>query len=99
MDSKRGPQGGYRLAREASEVTLGDIVRAVEGPVILGDPNELAPQRRPGKATRRVTDSIFKDLSERVEACLEALSLADLCARAEQLGLQRPDAQRYVYVI
>jgi Rrf2 family protein len=99
VDSKRGPQGGYRLAREASEVTLGDIVRAVEGPVILGDPNELAPQRRSGQATRRVTDSIFKDLSERVEACLDALTLADVCERAERLGLQRPGAQRYVYVI
>jgi Rrf2 family protein len=99
VDSKRGPQGGYRLARDASEVSLGDIVRAVEGPVILGDPDEMAPHRRSGQDTRRATDSIFKDLSARVEACLDEVSLADVCVRGERLGLQRPGAQRYVYVI
>jgi Rrf2 family iron-sulfur cluster assembly transcriptional regulator len=99
VDSKRGPQGGYRLARESSKVTLGDIVRAVEGPVILGDPNEIAPHRRSGQDTRRVADAIFADLSVRVEACLDELSLADICLRAERLGLQPPGAQRYVYVI
>ncbi|MBN1605035.1 MAG: Rrf2 family transcriptional regulator [Polyangiaceae bacterium] len=99
VESKRGPQGGYRLARDASDVSLGDIVRAVEGPVILGDLEEMAPQRRSGQDTRRVTESIFKDLSVRVEACLDELSIAELCERGERLGLQRPGAQRYVYVI
>lgn len=99
VDSKRGPQGGYRLARDASQVSLGDIVRAVEGPVMLGDPNETAPRRRLAQDTRRVTESVFQDLSMRVEGCLDAMSLADLCSRAERLGLQRPGAQRYVYVI
>ncbi len=32
VGSKRGPQGGYSLARRASEIRLGDVVRALEGP-------------------------------------------------------------------
>jgi Rrf2 family iron-sulfur cluster assembly transcriptional regulator len=99
VESKRGPQGGYRLARDADKVTLADIVRAVEGPIVLGDPAETAPRRRSGQDTRRVTDAVFQDLSRRVEACLNELSLAELCSRAERLGLQRPGSQRYVYVI
>ncbi len=32
--SQRGPEGGYWLARPAEEVTLADIIRAVEGPLV-----------------------------------------------------------------
>ncbi len=32
LESVRGPRGGFRLARPASEITVGDIFRALEGP-------------------------------------------------------------------
>src|SRR6186997_3338072 len=35
--SKRGVGGGYVLAREPSQITLGEIVSAVDGPIVLGD--------------------------------------------------------------
>ena len=35
--SKRGVGGGYVLARDPAEITLGDIVSAVDGPITLGD--------------------------------------------------------------
>ena len=35
--SKRGVGGGYVLAREPGEITLGDIVSAVDGPIAVGD--------------------------------------------------------------
>src|SRR5438309_4261159 len=35
--SKRGVGGGYVLARPADEITLGQIVSAVEGPIVAGD--------------------------------------------------------------
>ena len=37
VGSKRGPQGGYRLARAADDIRVGDVVRALEGPIILGE--------------------------------------------------------------
>jgi len=33
--STRGPRGGYLLAREASGISFGEIVRALEGPIAL----------------------------------------------------------------
>jgi Rrf2 family protein len=33
VSTRRGPDGGYWLSRPASEVTLGEIIRAVEGPL------------------------------------------------------------------
>src|SRR5207248_10293936 len=35
--SKRGVGGGYVLARPPTEITLGQIVSAVEGPIVVGD--------------------------------------------------------------
>lgn len=37
VQSHRGVQGGYRLAREASHVSVADVIEAVEGPVALTD--------------------------------------------------------------
>jgi Rrf2 family protein len=104
VGSKRGPQGGYSLARRAAEIRLGDVVRALEGPIMLG---ERAITRREGETGRRaqaadaraVSEAVFRDLSSKVEACFDGVSIADICARADQLGLERPGAQRYVYVI
>jgi Rrf2 family transcriptional regulator, iron-sulfur cluster assembly transcription factor len=106
VGSKRGPQGGYSLARRANEIRLGDVVRALEGPIMLGerasgarrDGSESPRRTRAGDA-RFVTEAVFKELSARVEACFDSMTVADICARADQLGLGRPGAQRNVYVI
>lgn|SRR5690606_14494724 len=99
VGSKRGPQGGYSLARRPVEIRLGDVIRALEGPIALGE--REGGHRRPGTAgeARRVTESVFRDLSSRVEACFDGVTIADVCARAEELGLRRPGIQRHVYVI
>jgi Rrf2 family protein len=33
VNSRKGPGGGYMLARPASEITLGAVVRAIDGPI------------------------------------------------------------------
>lgn len=99
VGSKRGPQGGYSLGKRASEIRLGDVVRALEGPIALGERETSQRRASPATEARRVTESVFRDLSARVEACFDAVTIADICARAEELGLKRPGTQRYVYVI
>ena len=99
VGSKRGPQGGYSLARGAASIRLGDVVRALEGPIALGDRADGSHKTGKNGDARRVTDAILRDISARVEACFDAVTIADICARAEQLGVRRPGAQRYAYVI
>ena len=57
VDSRRGPDGGHRLARPAYAITVADVVRAMEGPLALvgrhqrvdGDgPAGVPSQRVPG---------------------------------------------------
>jgi Rrf2 family iron-sulfur cluster assembly transcriptional regulator len=92
--SKRGPHGGYELARPAGEVRLGDVVRAIEGPIALG-----TLELRGRGTSHEVLRDVLGTLSLQIEACFDAVTLSDLCARAEQLGVARTAAARYVYAI
>lgn len=100
VGSKRGPQGGYSLAKRAAEIRLGDVVRALEGPISLAERAEPGARRgKIGADGRAVTDAVFRDLSQRIEACFDGVTIADICGRADELGIHRPRGQRYVYVI
>ena len=48
VHAQRGAEGGYRLARDPAEVTLGEVIRAVEGPLasVRGEPPESVELRR-----------------------------------------------------
>jgi Rrf2 family protein len=95
--SKRGPRGGYLLARSAAEIRLGDIVRALEGPIALAGADDGSPE---GDATSRaVTDEAFEEISQRIEAAFDAVTIESLCERGEALGHKRRPPGRYVYVI
>jgi Rrf2 family protein len=100
VGSKRGPLGGYSLSRRPIEIRLGDVIRALEGPIVLGDRGEAEGKKSRGTPeSARVSESIFLDLSRQVEACFDAVTIADICERADDLGLRRPGAQRHVYAI
>lgn len=92
--SKRGPQGGYSLAEEPATVKLGDVIRALEGPLVLS--GELEPGE---DGVVAVTEAVFRDLSARVESCFDEVSLADICDRAQSMGLPRAQKETYSYVI
>jgi len=93
VTSKRGPGGGYCLARSPAEISLREIVEAVEGPpgeVRLGaDPGEEAQSFRP--------DFLWPRLAERVAGTLEEWNLEDLCRDAARAEVRRahPDAPMY----
>ena len=81
--SKRGSAGGYRLARAADQVTVGDVLRAVEGPV-----NGLEPVRRGrGRIARDpVADlsELWREIDEAVSGVVDRMTFEDLRKRAEE---------------
>ncbi len=97
--AKRGPRGGYLLGRLPEAISLGDVIRAVQGPIELLGPEDAdgdSPRPRrakvrpvPKMAAKAVAASIWRELAERVSACFDAVSIADLCARGLALGLAR----------
>lgn len=76
--SQRGPEGGYRLARPAAEITVADVIRAVEGP--LASVRGNAPERLHYAGAAEPLQEVWIALRTNVRAVLEGVTLADLAA-------------------
>jgi Rrf2 family protein len=76
--SRRGGGGGYRLARQAAEITVADVVRAVDGPIVS------VRGERPSSLTYTGTAEpllpLWIALRANVRKILEGVTLADLAA-------------------
>lgn len=97
VGAKRGPRGGYHLARPAREIRLGDVVRALEGPIAITGRGEETKRHDDGPG-KDVTDAVFRELSREIEACFDAVTIEDMCKRGDDLGL-RKQHDSYSYVI
>jgi Rrf2 family protein len=93
--SKRGPKGGYQLAQAPGTIRVGDVVRALEGPIVLSSLDKNGGDQ----TSRIVTEEAFERLSEEIEACFDSITVEDLCERGEALGVHREAPRRYVYSI
>ena len=84
--SKRGVGGGYILAREPGEITLGEIVSAVDGPIMVGDFGEPHKDGACDHEGQCVLLAVWAGFSSRIRAQLDSFTLADIVgmARGEQ---------------
>lgn len=96
VTSKRGPRGGYALAMDPDDIRIGDIVRALEGPIMLAG-NDGSSEA--DETSRVVTETVFSELSDNIEACFDAVTIQDLCDRGDAHGVRRAPPRRYVYSI
>ena len=90
--SRRGAEGGFRLALEPTKISIADVVRAVDGP--------LAPVRSASKNFYQPTpleaspafSALMRSVRDAVAGILEARTLADMVA--EEARLARRNAIR-----
>ena len=82
-ETVRGPVGGHRLARPAAEISIADVVRAVDGPVTNVHSVPSGQLRLSGHAAP--VAEIWVELHRRVAALLEAISLSDVLTGAVDL--------------
>ena len=90
VESVRGVHGGYKLERDASEITLSEILQALDG--VLLDPNfcqcfpgnEEECVRFNGSCSLR---SVWSVLAEHIEGVLQGITLKDLVEQEEPLML------------
>jgi len=82
VQSKRGVGGGYVLAREPRDITLGDIVSAVDGPITLGDFGQPHQDGACDHEGQCVLLQIWGVVGEHMRRHLDALTLADIALMA-----------------
>lgn len=74
VESRRGQAGGYTLARAAEDVSVADVIRAVEGP--LANVRGQAPESLDYPGSAEKLRDVWVALRANVRAVLEQVSLA-----------------------
>lgn len=85
VESVKGPGGGYFLARSASEIRAGDIIRAVEEPLAPVYCVNSQPKARCHRMEDCVTHLLWKRLGERIAEVLDSVTLEELREQAWEL--------------
>ena len=80
----RGPNGGYRLARERRRISVGDIVRVVHK---IGTSDMEADEMVGSELGQRVVWPLWQVLQDEVMERLDATTIDDLCTRANKCGI------------
>jgi Rrf2 family protein len=78
VESRRGPDGGHRLARPADEVTVADVIRAIDGPLANVGGRSPDAVDFPGPAER--LREVWVALRVSIREVLEDVTLADIVA-------------------
>lgn len=78
VESVRGPGGGYHLARDASQLSVADIVRAVEEPI---DSTQCGGRENCHDNQRCMTHDLWEELNSTVYGFLDGVKLSHLVER------------------
>jgi Rrf2 family protein len=78
--SQRGVEGGYRLARPASEISVADVVRSLEGPI--ASVRGVRPEEVEYTGPAQSLQPLWVELRASMREVLEGTTLADLVERS-----------------
>ena len=84
VKSVRGAHGGYVLAREASDITIGEIVRLIESPLYRSScfsKEESVDDCRIFNSC--ISGAIWKQLAEHVDSFLDSITVAELANKTK----------------
>jgi FeS assembly SUF system regulator len=88
LQSHRGAKGGYSLAREPEQVTVADILQALEGPIAL-----MECSAGPGHCGQESSCGVrepWQRINQTVHSALQAMTLAELAgSRTRLIGIEQ----------
>lgn len=96
VEARRGPGGGYRLARPAGEISLRQVVEAVEGPL---SPGRAGGAKRAAGASPHQPSFLWAPLSERLGEALAGVTLDAVCRDAARAAVRRAGEDTRMYFI
>jgi Rrf2 family protein len=86
VSSRRGAEGGFVLARPAADITVGEVVRAVEGPVATVD--GLPPANLAYRGSAEGLGAVWLAVQSRLDQVLDGTTLADVLASRLDGGVE-----------
>ena len=86
VSSVRGAGGGYIPDREPKEISVGDVLRALEGSLDPVDCPGLAEENRCGGADVCVTKYVWKRINDSINQTVDEISLSTLVDESRSVG-------------
>ena len=83
VESVRGPGGGYCLARPDADITIADVVRAVDE---MLDATQCGGLQNCRQAQRCMTHELWSTLNDRIYEFLSSVTLADEVKKQRQIN-------------
>ncbi|HET6419356.1 MAG TPA: Rrf2 family transcriptional regulator [Geobacteraceae bacterium] len=101
LKSKRGPQGGYYLARKPELITVKEILEAAEGDTLLVDClDEKKSKKNPCPFDAGcVTQTVWMEATEKLNDFFAHMTLRTLCEKGQSMGVKREQDHRFTYYI
>jgi Rrf2 family protein len=101
LKSKRGPRGGYTLAKSPDDITIGNVVKALE------EATELVPCIKKKKKSYKkcvqydkcATRVFWNEASEKLFDYFSGISIQDICNKAKDMGIKKELDYRFMYFI
>jgi Rrf2 family protein len=95
VESTKGKHGGYVLARPPQNITVGEVIRAVDGP--------LAPVATAAEIEKRIQRndrhaglySVLLEVRNAISEILDKETLADVCEKTLELARSKSTSQMY----
>lgn len=94
--SVRGARGGYELAKPPEEITVGDIVRVLEGPIVPVPCVEEGLEEPCEKADKCVARLVWERLRDSITSVLDSITLADMCKKAKEMTRKEEPLMYYI---
>ena len=97
VKSTRGAGGGYLLVKEAEKINAGDIIRAVEGPIVLVDcilingKIKKNMQKKCNKIEDCAIRVLLEEITQKINQALDTTSLKNLCKIAQRIKKGQKD--------
>lgn len=82
VQSIRGAYGGYLLTRKPSEITVGDVLRALEGPIGLVDCVLEQDAVKCLKYENCITRIVWEKIRDSIVETIDSITLLDMCNEA-----------------
>lgn len=94
--SIRGAQGGYILARDPQEVTVGDVIRVLEGPIAPMDCVSEEEKEQCSRFDSCITKGIWVKVRDSINEVLDSITLQDMCEEAEKVRRSKEYLMYYI---
>ncbi len=97
VDSKRGIGGGFYLKRKPDELTLGEVIRLIDGPLEPGvGIKQEKPAAKMNSEDQQALQEVWVKVTHAIADIVDHVTFADLMCRANEL---REDNADFNYII